>query len=66
MVRAFNTEVEKCYPKGLGVEIKSFHGPGTANIFSKVVGLPEAMYTKEEEEDTSIIREKWDEKRYSS
>jgi hypothetical protein len=24
MVRAFNTEVEKCYPKGLGVEIKNF------------------------------------------
>lgn len=42
--------------KGLGMERVSF-GPGTANIFSKVVGLPETVYTKEEEEDTSIIRE---------
>ncbi|HEY6886052.1 MAG TPA: hypothetical protein VI278_18625 [Nitrososphaeraceae archaeon] len=49
--------------KGFGSGNKEFPlVRGTANIFSNVVGLPEAVYTKEEE-DTSIIREKWDEKR---
>jgi len=28
-----------------------------------MAGLPEAAYSKEEEEHTSIISEKWDEKR---
>jgi hypothetical protein len=36
-------------------ELYSF-GPVTANIFRKMIGLPEAQFSKDEEDDKSYLR----------